>query len=369
MSVDWVSGKKMRWSGISSIKDPHGHSVHFFKTYSAPVEFPDADGRDGSPALVVMRLDRRLIAQGDTTQRKYACRLWCQRLKGTDEIDEVAHVLVDDLGIDEDTDLYPCVYASRPESDIRHAVKLRGFPASWESNREIVACRPTRRADSTLGVNVYGGMTEADPTVGLKLGDKVRWTNFEQHLHGSLVRSGSPSNRKQGESLEHIVPDKMKKTEEAGIGIVHALANNGSCVEVAFNKFKKTLSAYELEKADELGQFLSKQLDPSGDPQGAAGISPQNSAKLAMHVLSAFRSPRPDTNKDDLGKSSSPKPKRKSFALSGYQGGSPQQTSSAGELETGAPALRLPIPKAEDSGHHPVMSNLKVNLLSKLRHA
>lgn len=65
-----------------------------------------------------MRLDRRPYSV-DT--HKHACRLWIKH----PEVDE-AIVLIDNMEVDAGVDLYPCIYASRPETDVRYAVSLRG---------------------------------------------------------------------------------------------------------------------------------------------------------------------------------------------------------------------------------------------------
>lgn len=111
-----VMGPEVLGSTLTGIRARDGAIIHQGRLMDFNGELPRIDKFPGEPAIVTIRMDRRPYK--DTSG--YACRLWMQR----DE-DSQAFILVDDLQYGKDIDLYPCVYASRPETDIRHAVRLR----------------------------------------------------------------------------------------------------------------------------------------------------------------------------------------------------------------------------------------------------
>merc|ERR1739845_127760 len=73
---------------------------------------------------VKMRVDRRpttSVSDAVLKKRIHACRMW---VKHPD--DDEATIVINNMAVPPGVDLYPCIYASRPDNDIRHAVSLRG---------------------------------------------------------------------------------------------------------------------------------------------------------------------------------------------------------------------------------------------------
>lgn len=154
-----IMGPEYLASTLSGVRLRDGAGIHLGRKLP-PIASPPEVQKDNrnEPAVVVMRLDRRKYKQ----RPGFASRLWMQRVSGCKVNDEKAQVICDDLKLndimvagDTEIDMYPCVYASRPESDIRHAVKLRncGDPKA----------PGMRAADATIGqdMSYVAGYMEA----------------------------------------------------------------------------------------------------------------------------------------------------------------------------------------------------------------
>jgi len=158
-----------------------------------------ANRRD--PVVVRLRLDRRRLAE---ERKGYACRLWMQRLSGCTELDDAAQVIIDDMGIDNDVDLFPCVYASRPESDIRHAVKLRAC--------DIACSAGIKAGDPTVGQECSYLHTE------LKAVPRAVRKSLLAIQHGhACVHELSPEHKKIADSLSPSKQPGMSPRQNSGM--------------------------------------------------------------------------------------------------------------------------------------------------------
>lgn len=196
------------------------------------------DKQSHVPAVVVLRLDRRKLAKkaNSRSNRKYACRLWLQRVSGCEQLDtEGAQILIDDLGIDDDLDLYPAIYASRPESDIRHAVKLRVFS---QDDSEGVDADHAGATERPCQDTFSQGMRNSDPTLGFKIDDEVQRRDIDSEDAAHDKHSKFASNVPMGTA-----------------GRIVALA--GDLVEVVFPKAGSwTVAGKMLTKTNEISRLL-----------------------------------------------------------------------------------------------------------------
>lgn len=214
-----------------------------------------------APAVVVLRLDRRKLSH--FKKRGYACRLWVQRVSGCRENDEKARVLVDDLGIDDEEEVYPTVYASRPESDVRHAVKLCHFESEsiiLNSGRRPAEDLTHHRRRKPCQSTRSQGMREGDPTVSYSIDDFVERADVTS-LGGEWVR------------FESTVP---RGTEGQIVGFVQG------AMEVKFPKYGTwTVTPLLMEKVDEVGKYMKALQTPDASPsKGGGSPSPKGRAPI-----------------------------------------------------------------------------------------
>jgi len=226
--------------------------------------------RDQNPAVVTLRLDRRKQAT-----KGYACRLWLQRSSGCAEEDPKAVLLVDDLGFDDDIDLYPAVYASRPREDILHAVKLRCFPLAFRQTEP----RPIQRSRSL-------GMRDADPTVGFWVDDHVE-------------RVDTDSDRLQRTHTDMEVCKKFESHVPKGTpGVITGFAQDH--VEVHFAKFGSwTVPPIMIMRADEVGDMIKSFTQGSLDAEETQ--CPVNAAHQAAEKQEAIKRVRSHIQKEQGG--------------------------------------------------------------------
>merc|ERR1711871_163173 len=135
-----------------------------------------------------------------------------QRLSGCTELDDVAQVIAEHLGIPSDIDVYPAVYASRPESDIRHAVKLRYCEDTFSQGMQ--------QADSTVGrATTYA--TSGPNALRGPAGQRVAFPVSSQQASPEPEKKlasppASPEPKKKEEQLASLQasPEPEKKQEQ-----------------------------------------------------------------------------------------------------------------------------------------------------------